>query len=247
MPDAAGRREDRARTGAGDPPVRRPAPGPGAGAPFLRHAPAPGAGFPCSPTHRPATTCAAGGTCTDCAITLGSAAAGIAYDIRKGTTPGTVTTRAVSWITSAARASWAPATASIGATGWAVGLGTALIGAGLNISVTRSEPGRRALLVRGRRADHRPHPRPTPRHRRALPLLTGVPEPDPPGLRGLCPAGCAFPWCGREGCRTADRALRHRWLLFRRPDSARGEDSDYEWYVTEAPAGTPDAIAVVSV
>ncbi|WP_228471482.1 hypothetical protein [Streptomyces alkaliphilus] len=83
------------------------------------------------------------------AITLGgAAAAGIAYDIRQGTTAGTVTTRAVSWITSAAWASWALATAPLSVTGWATGLGVWAVGAALNASVTRSEPTRRELKDR---------------------------------------------------------------------------------------------------
>ncbi|WP_103529702.1 hypothetical protein, partial [Streptomyces sp. SM12] len=73
----------------------------------------------------------------------GAALGGIAYDIRQGTTAGTVAVRAASWLTTAAWASWALANAPLSPTGWAAGLATALIGAGLNISVTRSEPERK--------------------------------------------------------------------------------------------------------
>ncbi|MCC9310118.1 DNA translocase FtsK [Kitasatospora sp. RB6PN24] len=88
------------------------------------------------------------------ALALGGAAvAGIAYDLRKRHTRGTVITRAVSWLTAAAWTSWALGNAPLDATGWASGIGLAAIGAGLNVSVVRSEPTRqeRRRLVALRR------------------------------------------------------------------------------------------------
>jgi S-DNA-T family DNA segregation ATPase FtsK/SpoIIIE len=77
------------------------------------------------------------------ALALGGAAvAGIAYDLRKRHTRGTVITRAISWLTAAAWTSWALGNAPLDATGWASGIGLAAIGAGLNVSVARSEPTR---------------------------------------------------------------------------------------------------------
>ncbi|MFH0246151.1 DNA translocase FtsK [Streptomyces sp. HK10] len=88
------------------------------------------------------------------AITLSSAAlAGSAYDARHGTTAGTIATRALTWITSAAWSSWALATAPLSITGWATGLGLGAVGLALNASATTSENSRkeRKALLRLRR------------------------------------------------------------------------------------------------
>lgn len=74
------------------------------------------------------------------AVTLtGAAAAGAVHDLREGTTVGTLTTRALSWVTAAGWASWALATAPLTSTGWATGLGLAAVGIAANASATRSE------------------------------------------------------------------------------------------------------------
>ncbi|WP_406404186.1 DNA translocase FtsK [Streptomyces uncialis] len=88
------------------------------------------------------------------AITLtGAAAAGAVHDLRRGTTAGTLTTRAVSWVTAAGWASWALASAPLTATGWASGLGLAAVGLAANAGATRSEPTRseRKMLLKLRR------------------------------------------------------------------------------------------------
>ncbi|GAA4694403.1 DNA translocase FtsK [Streptomyces youssoufiensis] len=88
------------------------------------------------------------------AITLtGAAAAGTVYDLREGTTPGTLTTRALSWLTAAGWASWALATAPLTTTGWATSLGLAAVGIAANASATRSESTRseRKRLLKLRR------------------------------------------------------------------------------------------------
>ncbi|EGJ72740.1 hypothetical protein STTU_p0127 (plasmid) [Streptomyces sp. Tu6071] len=74
------------------------------------------------------------------ALTLGSAAAaGTVHDLRVSTTLGTLTTRAVSWLTASAWASWALATAPLTTTGWASGLGLATVGLAANASANRTE------------------------------------------------------------------------------------------------------------
>ncbi|MFI2214958.1 DNA translocase FtsK [Streptomyces sp. NPDC020141] len=88
------------------------------------------------------------------AITLtGAAAAGAVHDLRRGTTPGTLTTRALSWVTAAGWASWALASAPLTATGWASGLGLAAVGLAANAGATRSESTRseRKMLLKLRR------------------------------------------------------------------------------------------------
>ncbi|MEU5403629.1 DNA translocase FtsK [Streptomyces sp. NPDC005963] len=88
------------------------------------------------------------------AITLtGAAAAGAVHDLREGTTTGTLTTRALSWLTAASWASWALATAPLTSTGWATGLGLAAVGIAANASATRSESTRseRKRLLKLRR------------------------------------------------------------------------------------------------
>jgi hypothetical protein len=88
------------------------------------------------------------------AITLtGAATAGVAHDVRQGTTTGTITTRALTWITSAAWASWALASAPLTATGWASGLGLAAVGLAVNTGASRSETARseRKMLLKLRR------------------------------------------------------------------------------------------------
>ncbi|MCX5355600.1 DNA translocase FtsK [Streptomyces mirabilis] len=88
------------------------------------------------------------------ALTLGgAAAAGAVHDLREGTTAGTLTTRALSWITAAGWASWALATAPLTSTGWASGLGMAAVGVAANASATRSESTRsqRKRLLKLRR------------------------------------------------------------------------------------------------
>ncbi|MCZ4101018.1 DNA translocase FtsK [Streptomyces sp. H39-C1] len=88
------------------------------------------------------------------AVTLGGAsAAGVVHDLREGTTPGTLTTRALTWITASGWASWALATAPLTPTGWASGLGLAAVGIAANASATRSEATRseRKRLLRLRR------------------------------------------------------------------------------------------------
>ncbi|QKZ24773.1 DNA translocase FtsK [Streptomyces chartreusis] len=88
------------------------------------------------------------------AVTLGgAAAAGAVHDLREGTTAGTLTTRALSWLTAAGWASWALATAPLTSTGWATGLGLAAVGIAANASATRSESTRseRKRLLRLRR------------------------------------------------------------------------------------------------
>ncbi|MER7112227.1 DNA translocase FtsK [Streptomyces sp. NPDC000229] len=88
------------------------------------------------------------------AITLGgAAAAGAVHDLREGTTIGTLTTRALSWLTAAGWASWALATAPLTTTGWATGLGLAAVGIAANASATRSESTRseRKRLLKLRR------------------------------------------------------------------------------------------------
>ncbi|MFE6272275.1 DNA translocase FtsK [Streptomyces goshikiensis] len=78
------------------------------------------------------------------ALTLtGAAVGGIAHDIRRGTTTGTITVRALSWVTSATWASWALASAPLTATGWSSGLGLAAVGIALNAGATTSEASRR--------------------------------------------------------------------------------------------------------
>ncbi|MEE1741199.1 DNA translocase FtsK [Streptomyces sp. BE147] len=79
----------------------------------------------------------------------GAAIGGAVYDARQGTTPGTLTTRALTWITSAAWSSWALATAPLTTTGWATGVAIAAVGLAVNAGVTRSEgtrSERKALL-----------------------------------------------------------------------------------------------------
>ncbi|WJV51810.1 DNA translocase FtsK (plasmid) [Streptomyces flavofungini] len=74
------------------------------------------------------------------ALTLGgAAAAGAVHDLRAGTTIGTITTRAVSWLTATTWASWALATAPLTSTGWATGLGLATVGIAANASANRTE------------------------------------------------------------------------------------------------------------
>ncbi|WP_445520962.1 DNA translocase FtsK [Streptomyces sp. NEAU-174] len=88
------------------------------------------------------------------AVTLtGAAAAGTVHDLREGTTVGTLTTRALSWLTAAGWASWALATAPLTSTGWATGLGLAAVGLAANASATRTEPTRsqRKRLLKLRR------------------------------------------------------------------------------------------------
>lgn len=88
------------------------------------------------------------------AITFtGAAAAGAVHDLREGTTAGTLTTRALSWLTAAGWASWALATAPLTTTGWAASLGLAAVGIAANASATRSESTRseRKRLLRLRR------------------------------------------------------------------------------------------------
>ncbi|MFH8371404.1 DNA translocase FtsK [Streptomyces sp. NPDC018031] len=88
------------------------------------------------------------------AITLtGAAAAGTVHDLREGTTVGTLTTRALSWVTAAGWASWALATAPLTSTGWATSLGLAAVGIAANASATRSESTRseRKRLLKLRR------------------------------------------------------------------------------------------------
>ncbi|MDJ0342806.1 DNA translocase FtsK [Streptomyces sp. H10-C2] len=68
-----------------------------------------------------------------------AAAAGIIYDLRQHTTAGTITTRALSWITAGAWTSWAMTTAPLTATGWAASLGLAALGVAVNAGATRSE------------------------------------------------------------------------------------------------------------
>ncbi|MFD3422670.1 DNA translocase FtsK [Streptomyces decoyicus] len=88
------------------------------------------------------------------AITLsGAALAGAAYDARQGTTPATLATRTLTWVTSAAWSSWALATAPLSTTGWATGLGLGAIGLALNAGATRSESSRkeRKALLKLRR------------------------------------------------------------------------------------------------
>ncbi|MGW5679035.1 DNA translocase FtsK [Streptomyces sp. NPDC003860] len=88
------------------------------------------------------------------ALTLGSAAAaGTVHDLRVGTTLGTLTTRAVSWLTASAWASWALATAPLTTTGWASGLGLATVGLAANASANRTESTRseRKKLLKLRR------------------------------------------------------------------------------------------------
>ncbi|MEU3720764.1 DNA translocase FtsK [Streptomyces californicus] len=88
------------------------------------------------------------------AVTLtGAAAAGAVHDLREGTTAGTLTTRALSWLTAAGWASWALATAPLTSTGWATGLGLAAVGIAANASATRSESTRseRKRLLKLRR------------------------------------------------------------------------------------------------
>lgn len=88
------------------------------------------------------------------AIPLGfAAAAGAVHDLREGTTVGTLTTRALSWVTAAGWASWALATAPLTSTGWATGLGLVAVGIAANASATRSEPNRseRKRLLKLRR------------------------------------------------------------------------------------------------
>ncbi|MEW2434328.1 DNA translocase FtsK [Streptomyces caniferus] len=88
------------------------------------------------------------------AITLsGAALAGAAYDARQGTTPATLATRTLTWITSAAWSSWALATAPLSTTEWATGLSLTAIGFALNAGATRSESSRkeRKALLKLRR------------------------------------------------------------------------------------------------
>ncbi|SDE32668.1 DNA segregation ATPase FtsK/SpoIIIE, S-DNA-T family [Streptomyces sp. LaPpAH-199] len=88
------------------------------------------------------------------AVTLtGAAAAGAVHDLREGTTAGTLTTRALSWLTAAGWASWALATAPLTSTGWATGLGLTAVGIAANASATRSESTRseRKRLLKLRR------------------------------------------------------------------------------------------------
>ncbi|MFD8629605.1 DNA translocase FtsK [Streptomyces hygroscopicus] len=88
------------------------------------------------------------------ALTLGgAAAAGAVHDLREGTTAGTLTTRALSWLTAAGWASWALATAPLTSTGWATGLGLAAVGIAANASATRTESARseRKRLLKLRR------------------------------------------------------------------------------------------------
>ncbi len=82
-----------------------------------------------------------------------AAAAGVAYDLRQNTTTGTLATRALTWLTSAAWTSWALAHAPLSATGWASGLGLAALGIALNAGATRSESTRseRKMLLKLRR------------------------------------------------------------------------------------------------
>lgn len=78
------------------------------------------------------------------AVTLtGATAAGIVHDVRRGTTTGTITTRALTWLTTATWASWALANAPLTTTGWAYGLGLAALGVAANAGATGSEPTRR--------------------------------------------------------------------------------------------------------
>ncbi|MEU5900259.1 DNA translocase FtsK [Streptomyces venezuelae] len=72
----------------------------------------------------------------------GAAAAGAVHDLRDGTTAGTLTTRALSWITAAGWASWALATAPLTPTGWATGVGLGAVGLAANASAARSESSR---------------------------------------------------------------------------------------------------------
>ena len=88
------------------------------------------------------------------ALTLGgAAAAGAVHDLRVGTTAGTLTTRAISWLTASAWASWALATAPLHSTGWATGVGLAAVGIAANASANRTESGRseRKKLLKLRR------------------------------------------------------------------------------------------------
>ncbi|WP_331719984.1 DNA translocase FtsK [Streptomyces sp. NBC_00147] len=88
------------------------------------------------------------------ALTLGgAAAAGTVHDLRVGTTIGTLTTRAISWLTASAWASWALATAPLTSTGWATGVGLATIGIAANASANRTESTRseRKRLLKLRR------------------------------------------------------------------------------------------------
>ncbi|MET9535559.1 DNA translocase FtsK [Streptomyces sp. NPDC006649] len=88
------------------------------------------------------------------AVTLGgAAAAGTVHDLRVGTTLGTLTTRAISWLTASAWASWALATAPLTSTGWATGVGLATIGIAANASANRTESNRseRKKLLKLRR------------------------------------------------------------------------------------------------
>ncbi|MFE6985824.1 DNA translocase FtsK [Streptomyces griseus] len=88
------------------------------------------------------------------ALTLGgAAAAGTVHDLRVGTTIGTLTTRAISWLTASAWASWALATAPLTTTGWATGVGLATIGIAANASANRTESTRseRKKLLKLRR------------------------------------------------------------------------------------------------
>ncbi|MFD9038811.1 DNA translocase FtsK [Streptomyces bottropensis] len=88
------------------------------------------------------------------AITLSSASlAGIAYDARQGTTTTTLITRAASWFTATTWTSWALASAPLGTTGWAFGVGLGAIGLALNAGASRSEPTRkeRKALLKLRR------------------------------------------------------------------------------------------------
>ena len=72
------------------------------------------------------------------ALTAG-AVAGASYELRQRSTIGTVCTRALSWTATAAWAAWALSSAPLTATGWASGIGAWIIGAALNVSITRSE------------------------------------------------------------------------------------------------------------
>ncbi|MFJ1902013.1 DNA translocase FtsK [Streptomyces sp. NPDC088115] len=88
------------------------------------------------------------------ALTLGgAAAAGTVHDLRVGTTVGTLTTRAISWLTASAWASWALATSPLTSTGWATGVGLATIGIAANASANRTESNRseRKKLLKLRR------------------------------------------------------------------------------------------------